>query len=78
MMQHVGPDAEENRIDLTLENLASGQRIELDANRMTQVLLNLLVNAIRYTPEGGSVRVVLEDRRIGNKDFLKSLSPTLE
>ncbi|RJX40214.1 hypothetical protein D3P09_12715 [Paenibacillus pinisoli] len=77
-MQHVGPDAEENRIDLTLENLASGQRIELDANRMTQVLLNLLVNAIRYTPEGGSVRVVLEDRRIGNKDFLKSLSPTLE
>jgi len=77
VMQHVRPDAEEKRIDLTLENLASEQRIELDANRMTQVLLNLLVNAIRYTPEGGSVRVVLEDCRDGDMDFLRiSVSDT--
>ncbi|MFF2889643.1 sensor histidine kinase [Paenibacillus sp. NPDC057967] len=71
VMLHVEPAAVEKRIDLTMENLASRQEMELDANRMTQVLLNLLVNAIRYTPEDGSIRVVLEDRREGDRSFLR-------
>ena len=32
-------------------------RIEADGRRMEQVLENLLVNAVRYVPEGGTVRV---------------------
>lgn len=31
--------------------------IAVDPNRITQVFLNLLVNALRYTPPGGSIRV---------------------
>jgi len=33
-----------------------------DARRITQVFINLLTNAIRYTPTGGKVSVVMEDK----------------
>nr|WP_249310288.1 ATP-binding protein [Bacillus sp. FJAT-49736] len=33
-----------------------------DARRITQVFINLLTNAIRYTPAGGKISVVMEDK----------------
>lgn len=35
----------------------SGAEVELDRDRVVQVLTNLLTNALRHTPEGGSVTV---------------------
>jgi len=43
-------------------NVEANERpIRVDPNRMTQVLLNLTVNTIRYTPEGGSVTVNVQE-----------------
>ncbi len=36
--------------------------VSADRSRLTQVITNLLTNAMNYTPAGGSVRVVLERR----------------
>lgn len=36
--------------------------VSADRSRLTQVITNLLTNAMNYTPAGGSVRVVLEHR----------------
>ena len=48
--------AEEKQISLVF---SPGPDIELaiDPNRMTQVLTNLISNAIKYTPEGGSIEL---------------------
>ncbi len=42
-------------IDLRIENPPAGTIIHADETRVKQVILNLLDNAIKFTPEGGKV-----------------------
>ena len=49
----------DHRLSLTLPDVPL--LIRADATRLTQVILNLLQNAARYTPAGGQVRVSLEE-----------------
>ncbi len=53
------PAANDRSIDLQAEVPMEPVRAFIDADRMQQVLHNLLENAIRYTPENGKIRVVL-------------------
>jgi len=55
------PTAQERGIRLTLAPLPAC-RVEGDAGRITQVMENLLSNAMKFTPRGGSVQVTLEER----------------
>jgi signal transduction histidine kinase len=48
---------------LTTTVLADGAVIEGDAGRLTQVVVNLLVNAAKFTDSGGRIRVSLERER---------------
>ncbi|AGT33072.1 alkaline phosphatase [Geobacillus genomosp. 3] len=52
--------AEEKQIDLRAE-VSTRPVIRGDANRLKQILLNLLANAIAYTPEHGRVTVEVEE-----------------
>lgn len=49
--------AEHEGIDLTLDVDGDSTEVAVDRNLMTRVFANLLVNAIKFTPEGGSIRV---------------------
>lgn len=63
----VALDAEEKRITLEVTCSDPLPPVLMDANRMTQALLNLAANAVRYTPEGGSVKLhagVLSESRL--------------
>ena len=46
---------------------AAMQKVMADQGRLEQVVVNLLENAIKYTPDGGSVRLFAED----DGDFVK-------
>ena len=48
--------AEEKNIHIRL-NVADGLRVSVDPTRMSQVLANLLDNAIKYTPHGGLIEL---------------------
>ena len=56
------PEAMTKEIDLVIESTEGLPAVEVDADRMTQVLVNLLDNALRYTPAGG--KIILSAGRI--------------
>jgi len=59
-IERVRLDAEHKFINVTLLSGPNVPLVEVDPNRMMQVFINLLVNAVRYTPVGGKVQVRVE------------------
>ena len=56
--------AEENRLKLVFNEVAA-QAIQADPRAVKQILLNLITNAIKFTPEDGVVRVMVEPKAAG-------------
>lgn len=55
------PIAAGKEIDLQVELLGSIPHLDVDPDRMRQVLTNLLANAFRHTPNGGCILVSVEE-----------------
>jgi signal transduction histidine kinase len=59
-VRRVAPQFEDKGITLTTNIPADLPPVQADADRIIQVLINLLGNALRYTPAGCTVRVTAE------------------
>lgn len=57
VVSRMGAIAAERGVSLTLEALPDTPDVDADEDRLTQVLGNLVDNALRHTPRGGHVRV---------------------
>jgi signal transduction histidine kinase len=60
-IQAARPAAEAKNLTLTLEH-DEPTIVSADANRIGQALDNLISNAIKFTPKGGKVHVLIENR----------------
>jgi two-component system sensor histidine kinase BaeS len=67
-------EAEENGLDIRLCTNSRPVTMMVDARRITQVFINLLTNAIRYTPRGGKITVKIEDRVVDRNAFFACVS----
>ncbi len=56
----VRPQAGSKSIDLTTDFRSDDVDITCDSERVQQIVWNLLVNAMKFTPEGGEVRVIVD------------------
>lgn len=56
--------ADENRLKLVYDNSQTPE-IDADPRAVKQILLNLTTNAIKFTPEGGMVRIAVEPKSAG-------------
>lgn len=55
------PQAESKKQQLSFAETAAGRMVEADALQLRQAFRNLIGNAIKYTPEGGSIVVAVEE-----------------
>lgn len=55
----VAEQAERARVRLKVESHQAPARLVADARKVKQILLNLLTNAIKFTPEGGAVTLTI-------------------
>ena len=60
-VEAVQPLIESHRQQLSVHLPNAALRLEADATRLTQVLVNLLSNAAKFTPEGGAIELRVEE-----------------
>lgn len=69
------PLAKQRGVRLQSRGDAPAARVHTDANRVTQVLTNLLTNAIQFSPAGGVVDVGIEARNDAFRVFVRDQGP---
>lgn len=65
IIDRIQPDADRKGVEIRLHCDAGIPPISVDPHRITQVFLNLLTNALRYTPPGRSVKVDITKKKEG-------------
>lgn len=60
VVSQLRPQAESKDLRLTIDCPAASTTVRADPDRTAQVLVNLIGNAIHYTPEGGMITVCVE------------------
>jgi signal transduction histidine kinase len=57
--EHFHPQALQGDIEIKTQTMENCSNVVIDPERLEQILINLLDNALRYTPKGGSVNLDL-------------------
>jgi signal transduction histidine kinase len=60
IVQSIEPAARERRQKMTIDDTAGPFQVSVDLDRLRQVMVNLLSNAINYTPGDGTIAVSVE------------------
>ncbi len=68
-VQSVTPLFEQRKHAVSTSACSESVWAHADATRLEEVLVNLLNNAAKYTPDGGRIAVACELRREGGKDY---------
>ncbi|OGW29560.1 MAG: hypothetical protein A2X56_13075 [Nitrospirae bacterium GWC2_57_13] len=78
-VQLIKPQADAKQVAITIKTDPGLQPVHADRDRIAQVLLNLLDNAVKFAPPGGAVWVLArnaEDKKVKSYEDEKELAPS--
>ena len=58
-VERYGPSFTERKVEVSFDVTATDVKLLADPNRLNQVINNLLTNAVKFTPQGGAVKVTV-------------------
>lgn len=65
-------EAEENGLEMLFDSSTRPVTVMADSRRITQVFINLMTNAVRYTPAGRKISILVEDKVVdGNAAYAR-------
>lgn len=63
LLEMIGPSVREKRHELTVEiGEVAHENVSCDSVRLQQIFMNMMSNAIKYTPPGGHIRFALSEK----------------
>ena len=65
------PQADKKGLNLVFETQVEHQHILCDITKTKQILVNLISNAVKYTPAGGTVTVIVQELPCEQKNSVK-------
>lgn len=71
VVQRYQSRCEDAGLSLTVAREEGALRLTADAGRLETVLSNVLSNAVKYTPKGGSIRMHVSEERRGDEAHIK-------
>ncbi|MGL5152484.1 MAG: ligand-binding sensor domain-containing protein [Clostridium sp.] len=62
---------EEKGIKLIIDPVIEEKIISCDGDDIERCIINLISNAVKFTPSGGEIKVLLDECRVDNRDVIK-------
>jgi two-component system phosphate regulon sensor histidine kinase PhoR len=69
VIDYVRQSADKKRISIHKSEMAPSLKVEADRNYLEQVLINLVDNAIKYTPDGGRITISVVEKEGQEVEF---------
>lgn len=69
--------AQEKNIQLQVPSAAEPKLATAEFRRVLQILLNIITNAIRYSPEGSPVDIAIDETKFGPRIIVSDMGPGL-
>lgn len=67
------PEIDKKNLKLSIHNSSRYRYIYADRVKIEQIMMNIISNAVKYTPNGGSIDIFISEKETNDSDYITSI-----